>query len=65
MERLKLIMTSISLVFMILCLAVSLYFSYVLDYNDPNLTTFYGMDVILLLAVIWFAINVRNLAKGK
>ncbi len=65
MERAKLITTIISLVFVVLCLGASVYFSVALPSGDPNLSTFYIMDAVFAVAAVWFGFNVRNLLKNK
>lgn len=63
MEKAKLIMMIVSLVFVALCFGASVYFSVALPADDPNLSTFYMMDVIFLAAAIWFGYNVYSLRK--
>lgn len=64
MEKAKLIITIVSLVFVVLCLGASVYFSAVLPQGDENLSTFYIMDVIFAGAAVWFAFNIRSIIKG-
>lgn len=54
-----------SLVFVVLCLGASVYFSVVLPQGDENLSTFYIMDVLFLGAAVWFGYNVISLCKQK
>ncbi len=58
-------MTIVSLVFVVLCLGASVYFTAVLPAGDENLPTFYLMDVIFAGAAVWFVFNVRALVTSK
>ncbi|MBQ0021904.1 MAG: hypothetical protein KBT29_01560 [Prevotellaceae bacterium] len=65
MEKAKLIMMIVSLVFVALCFGASVYFSVALPAGDENLSTFYIMSTIFGAAVGWFGYNVYGLLKSK
>lgn len=58
-------MMTVSLVFVVLCLGASVYFSVVLPEGNENLSTFYIMDVIFAGAAVWFGVNVYNLIRNR
>ncbi len=60
MNKVKKIVFSLSLFFVIVCFGVSIWLATVLD--D---TTSYAMATFFGVAVIWFGINVNNIFKEK
>ncbi|MDO4824403.1 MAG: hypothetical protein Q4A08_09580 [Bacteroidales bacterium] len=55
---------TISLLFIVICLAVCIYFSVALPSNDPNAVTFYVMTAIFGFAAVWFTITfIKSLKK--
>ena len=60
MDRAKLIVYSISLLFMAICFGISVWLSVVL--GDAMS---YTMAVFFAVGMIWFGINVKNIYKEK
>ena len=65
MEKAKKIMMIVSLVFVVLCLGASVYFTVALPAGDENLTFFYMSDAIFVAATAWFGYNVYNMVVKK
>lgn len=47
----------ISLIFIVVCLGVCIYFDTALSSSDPNASTFYVMTGVFAAAAIWFVIT--------
>jgi len=58
-------MMIVSLVFVVLCLGASVYFTIALPAGDENLTFFYLSDVIFVAAAAWFGYNVYSLITKR
>lgn len=52
----------ISLVCVIICFAACMWLTFTLKGDDVD-TTFYVMDVIFFGAIVWLALNLKNLKK--
>lgn len=65
MERAKLIVTSVSLLLVIFCLAVCVYFCVELPEDDANISTFQMMSWLFGAATLWFGFNVYSLIKSR
>lgn len=64
MSQLQKLLMTISLLFIVICLAVCIYFSVALPSNDPNAVTFYVMTAIFGFAAVWFTITfIKSLKK--
>ncbi len=62
MTNIKRILMIISLVCMIICFGASMYFTFALQGNDAD-ATFYIMDVLFLVVIIWFISNLKQPKK--
>ena len=58
-------MMIVSLVFVVLCLGASIYFTVALPAGNENLTFFYMSDAIFVAAAAWFGYNVYNMVIKK
>ncbi len=65
MEKIKLIMMSVSTVFVIIAGAASAWMATALPDGDPNVTFFTLAAVVCFVAALWFGVNVWNLRKQK
>ena len=64
MSNLQKFLMTISLLFIVICLAVCIYFSSVLPSEDPNAMTFYVMTGVFGFAAVWFTITfIKSLKK--
>ncbi|MBQ0103930.1 MAG: hypothetical protein KBS99_07155 [Prevotellaceae bacterium] len=59
------ILMCISLLFILICLAVCIYFDAALPSTDPNATTFYIMTAVFTIAAIWFVMTMIKSFKKK
>lgn len=65
MEKLKLIMMSVSTVFVLIAGAASAWMAWALPDGDENIMFFELMAAVCVAAAIWFGINVWNLRKDS
>lgn len=57
MSKLQKLLMIISLLFIVICLGVCIYFDTVLPSDDPNASTFYVMTGVFGAAAAWFVIT--------
>lgn len=65
MEKLKLIMMSVSTVFVLIAGAASAWMAWALPDGDENIMFFQLMAVVCVVAAVWFGVNVWNLWKAE
>lgn len=64
MEKAKLIVTTISLVFVLLCFAACIYLCVALPKDNADLLFFQTMACIFALATVWMGFNVWGIIKS-
>ena len=65
MEKAKLIIMSISTIFVLAAGCMSAWMAWALPEGDPNVSFFTLAAVICLVAFVWFGLNVWNLWRNK